>query len=82
MSMKTIRDRFINDPEWYLVEQLIREYIDPLLDMSTVDTKQPAENVKAEIIGRTLAYERLNEFLEQSKILGHSKPKDVNSIFN
>lgn len=67
---KTIQERFFQDPEWHLVEELIREYINPLLDMSTIDTSQPAEAVKAEIIGRNLAYDSLNKFLEQSKLVG------------
>lgn len=75
MSTKILQERFYNDPEWYLVEELIQDFVKPLLDMSTIDTHQPAEHVKAEIIGRTLAHERLTSFLEQSRLVGHSKPK-------
>jgi hypothetical protein len=45
------------------------DYINPLIDMSTVDLTQPAEHVKAEIIGRTLAYNSLKDFLSSSKVI-------------
>jgi len=69
MMPKTIQERFFQDPEWHLVEECIQEFITPLLDMSTIDTSQPSENVKAEIIGRTLAHDTLWKFLEQSKLV-------------
>jgi hypothetical protein len=81
MSVKELQQRFYSDPEWYQVEELIRGYIEPLKDMSTIDTTQPAEHVKAEIIGRLLAYDRLNEFIEQTKLVGHASPKPINSPF-
>lgn len=82
MSMnKELQKRFYSDPEWYQIEELIKEFIEPLLDMDTVDTTQPAETVKAEIIGRTLAYKTLNEFLHQTKILGQAKKPVENSPF-
>lgn len=70
---KTIQERFFNDPEWHLVTELIEKFIDPLLNMDDIDVSQPAEHVKAEIIGRRLAYKQLRDFCEQSKLL--TKPK-------
>lgn len=68
---KTVQDRFLKDPEWHLVEEMVMEYITPLLDMTTIDTTQPAEAVKAEIIGRRIAYDKLFEFVQQSKIVSN-----------
>lgn len=67
---KTVQERFYQDPEWKQIEDLIMEYINPLLDMSTIDLTQPAEHVKAEILGRTLAYDSLMKFIRQSKLVG------------
>jgi len=78
---KTIQDRFFKDPEWYQVEELIMKFINPLLEMNTIDTTQPAEAVKAEVIARRMSYETLMQFLNQSKIIGHSRPKVENSPF-
>jgi len=78
---KTIQERFFNDPEWYQVEELINKFIEPLLDMSSIDTSQPAEAVKAEIIGRRLAYKSLRDFIEQSKLVGQGKKPLANNPF-
>ncbi len=71
-----LRQTFFEDPRWTGVEELIREFINPLIDMSTVDTTKDGETVRAEIIGRKLAYEKLNEFLSQTKIVGAIKRKE------
>ncbi len=78
---KTIQKRFYEDPEWYQIEELIKGFIQPLLDMSTIDTTQSAETVKAEIIGRTLAHQSLSAFLEQSNLIGKAKKPVENSPF-
>ncbi len=74
MLPKTIQDRFFKDPEWHIVEETILSFITPLLDMTTVDTTQPAEQVKAEIIGRRLAYESLEKFVRSSGIVRKDAP--------
>lgn len=78
---KEIQKRFYSDPEWYQIEEVIRSFIDPLMDMTTVDTSQPAEAVKAEIIGRTIAYNKLTEFLNQTKLIGQAKKPLSNNPF-
>lgn len=80
-DLKEVQEVFFKDARWSTVEQLIYEYINPLLDMSTIDTTQPAEHVKAEIIGRRLAYDKLYEFISQSKLVGHARPHIINSPF-
>lgn len=78
MPPKTVQDRFYKDPEWYQVEDLILEFINPLLDMTSVNTNQPAEAVKAEIIGRRLAYDSLIKFVRGSKMLNRELPDNKN----
>ena len=70
MSLQDLQKSFFQDPRWAEVEDLILNYIEPLTDMNTIDLKQPAEHVKAEIIGRTLAYKSLKDFLESTKVVG------------
>ncbi len=77
--MKTIPTRFRQDPEWYQVEEIIKEFIDPLINLLEVDTSMPAEDVKADVIGRVKAYEALQGFirsrgLEKSTTLSDNKP--------
>lgn len=79
---KTLQARFYQDPEWYQVEELILEFINPLKDMSMIDTKQPAEHVKAEIIARGLAYDSLIGFVRNSGLVKPEKlPSNKENIF-
>lgn len=45
MSLKDLQESFFQDPRWLEMEDLILKYINPLLEMDTIDTSQPAENV-------------------------------------
>ena len=55
--------KFFNDPDWRICEDLLKGYIHDLEDATTIDTTQTAETVKAEIIGRQIARDRLKSFL-------------------
>lgn len=78
MIDQDLQAKFFSDPDWSKVEDLILDYIEPLIDMSTVDTTQPAEHVKAELIGRTLAYNKLIDFLNDSKLINRKLDKVKN----
>lgn len=69
--------KFFSDPDWKEVEDLIMGFINPLIEMSDVDATQPAEHVKAEIIGRQKLHRQMVEFLEQAGIVGR-KPLQNN----
>lgn len=69
MSLKEIQESFFQDPRWVEVEDMLMKHIEPLTDMNTLDLKQPAENIKAEIIGRTLAYNALKDFLTSTRVI-------------
>ena len=78
--METLIARFFQDPEWPKVEEMILRYVLPLSDMSTIDLTQPAEHVKAEVIGRIRAYESLTKFLSDTKLI--NRPiKAINNPF-
>jgi hypothetical protein len=61
--------RFFNDPEWYLVEGILRSRIDALKDMSRIDLSQPSDTVKAEVRGRLEAFKALEDFLADAKAI-------------
>lgn len=61
--------RFFGDPEWKSVEDMILGHIEPLKDFNTIDLKQSAEAVKAEVIGRMLSYNALIKFLQETKLV-------------
>ena len=69
IDLKKLTEKFFTDPDWAMMEELIYQYIDPLTDMKTIDTSQPAEHVKAEIIARNLSFESLDKFLREVKVV-------------
>ena len=71
--MKTIPKRFLEDSEWYQVEEVISEFITPLLSIQDVDITARAEDVKAEIIGKKKAYEALEGFITSRGLVRSSK---------
>lgn len=80
MSIQDLQKTFFQDPRWKEVEDLLLSYIEPLTDMNTIDDTQPAEHVKAEIIGRKLAYRSIKEFLDSTKVV--SRPlKEIKNPF-
>lgn len=77
--MKIIPKRFLDDPEWGQVEEVINEFITPLLSIRDIDITQPADEIKAEVIGRLKAFETLEGFitsrgLTKSSNLAENKP--------
>lgn len=77
---KTIEERFFQDPQWYLVEDAIKEYVEPLRDLLTIDVSKDAEDVKAQVIGRITAYQNLDKFLQDSKIV-HKPLTEIKNTF-
>ena len=71
--MKTIPKRFTEDPEWYAVEEVISEFITPLLSIQDIDITMPAEDVKAEVIGKLKAYQALEGFITSKGLTKSSK---------
>lgn len=71
--MKIIPKRFTEDPEWYQVEEVISEFITPLLSIRDIDITQKAEDVKAEVIGKLKAYEALEGFITSRGLVRSSK---------
>ena len=71
--------KLIEDPNWGKIENLVIGYADRQLDIRTIDLRQPAEHVKAELIGRITAYNSMIQFLQDTKIVSN---KDIKKIKN
>ena len=71
--MKTIPKRFLSDPEWYQVEEVISEFITPLLNIRDIDITAKSEDVKAEVIGKLKAFEALEGFITSRGLMRSSK---------
>jgi len=71
--MKTIPKRFLDDPEWGQVEEVLEEFIIPLLSIQDIDITAKAEDVKAEVIGKFKAAEILQGFITSRGLVRSSK---------
>lgn len=70
-EIKLKLNKFFQDPDWVLVEEMINEYIDPLRNVSTVKTDNTtADAVMAEVVGRKIATEELTKFLRECRLIG------------
>jgi len=81
MSIQDLKNKFFQDPDWKEVEKLLMDYVTPLIQMDSVDVKQPAEHVKAELIARQLAYEGMCKFLEQTGMVTDTKAHRPTTTF-
>jgi len=75
-----IKQKFFADPDWYKVEDMLRKYIEPFVDVNNLDWERPPGEFKAELRARIDIYNELSKFLEQSEII--SRPlKKANNPF-
>ena len=74
-DLKKLKDKFFTDPDWRLMEELIREYIDPLSSSLNIDTRLNNDQIATEVRGRQIAYGQLDRFLVDS---GIAKPRIIN----
>jgi hypothetical protein len=70
-DIEKIYTKFVSDPDWVLVEELLLNYMKPLTETENIDTSMPAEHVKAELIARNLLKSAVDKFLDQTKIIQH-----------
>lgn len=78
--MDTLTQKFFSDPDWSKIEEMLMTKINALKDFESIDTNQSAETVKAEVIGRRIAYNSLIDFLNETKIVGRI-PKKIENPF-
>ena len=69
--------KFVNDPDWVLLEDMIHEYIEPLRDIDTIDISGTSDSVMADVAGRQKAYKAMTAFLRDCRILG--KRSNINN---
>lgn len=75
IDVKKLTEKFFTDPDWSMMEELLRSYIDPLQFVNTIDAGMSNDEIATEVRGRQLAYKGLDDFLTQSGVL---KPRVSN----
>lgn len=69
VDLQKLKDKFFTDPDWAMMEELIRSYIDPLASSLNINPKMSNDEIATEVRGRQLAYQTLEQFLSQSGVL-------------
>lgn len=81
VDLEKLKAKFFTDPDWAMMEELLRSYIDPLESVSNIDAKVSNDELATEVRGRQIAYKALNDFLEQSQVL-RPRPITKQASFN
>ncbi len=75
-DLERVHQKFVSDPDWKIVEQLLEQFMEPLKYVDTIDTKgKTADEVFALVEGRKLAIDSLNNFLSEIRLLKTSVNK-------
>lgn len=75
MNSRHVSERFYNDPEWGVVEEILMEKVNQLRDMDEIDDTKHPDEVKAELKGRKKAYQLLLAFLAETKLISQAPTK-------
>lgn len=78
--LKEVLKKFVEDPDWVMIEDLIQEYIAPLHLIDNIDTSQDSDAVRAEVIARKEASKRLEHFLTEMKLVKQIKERTKHSF--
>lgn len=66
-------NKFFLDPDWPLVENILKEYIEPLKLIKNIDLKQDSAAVHAELKANLVASEALEKFLSDVGMLRNKR---------
>jgi hypothetical protein len=69
VDIEKLKAKFFTDPDWAMMEELIRSYTTPLESSLNIDVNLSNDQIATEVRGRQLAVKSLEEFLTQSGIL-------------
>lgn len=79
VDIQKLKDKFFTDPDWSMMEELIRSYTTPMESSLNIDTAKSNDEIATEVRGRQLAVQSLEDFLTQSGIL---KPRIISKPAN
>lgn len=69
-DLQRIHEKFISDPDWKIVEQLIEQFIEPLKSIDSINTEgKTSDEVFAELKGNQTTYRVLNDFLNELRLV-------------
>ena len=68
--------RLFQDPEWTLVDKMLRGYIEPLMSLEQLDLSNTNESVKGEVKAKLQFYVLVDKFLKDAEVLANGKEEE------
>jgi hypothetical protein len=68
--------KFVNDPDWHIVEEIFWSYIEPLRYIDDIEISDSSTSVKAEIRTRKKMYKAVSSFLADIGLMKARKLDD------
>jgi hypothetical protein len=78
--LKEVLKKFVEDPDWIVIEDLIQEYVALLHNIDGIDTSQDSDTVRAEVVGRKTASKTLEKFLTDMRLVKQIKSKSKHTF--
>lgn len=69
--------KFVNDPDWAIVEELIKGYIQQWQSVLTVNPERSNDEIAADVRGRQIAMQSMTQFLNE---IGVVKEQSVEKL--
>lgn len=77
-DLQRIQEKFVSDPDWKIVEELLNQFIEPLKSIDSIDTEgKTSDEVFAELKGNQTTYRVLSDFLNETKLLKNAVTKQT-----
>lgn len=77
-DLQRIHQKFLSDPDWRIVEELLNQFLEPLKSIDSIDTKgKTSDEVFAELRGRQLTSDALRNFLSETNLIKSSVKKNT-----
>lgn len=65
--------RLFQDPDWKFIEEMLKEYIEPLKDIGYLELSDSATSLKGEIRVRKQTYQLLDKFLKDAQAIAEGQ---------
>lgn len=70
-------EKFIKDPDWNIMEELLQTYIAVHSQINNIDPKKSSDEIAAEVRGRQIAIQSLASFLNETGVIKNAEEKII-----
>ncbi len=73
VDLKKLHEKFFTDPDWSMMDEMIRSYIEPFKSVENIPTKLTNDQIATEVRGRQLMVNALETFLSDAQAIKSRK---------